>query len=153
MQRKFEESTAGNLPEIWRPVIYSAGRYARNQRNESIKTGITPWNYEKKSFSNHLMHWHWHCRQMKLCIRWIYRRRTWRVRAYLNGQTFSAEGEKGWVNLITVDGYSIGWGKLAGGVMKNHYPKGLRMRFLKMTSGFKNPRTRCRGFCVIIHFC
>ena len=45
--------------------------------------------------------------------------------AYLNGQTFSAEGEKGWY-LICVDGFSIGWGKLAGGIMKNHYPKGLR---------------------------
>ena len=44
---------------------------------------------------------------------------------YLKGSTFSAEGEKGWY-LITVDGYSIGWGKLAGGIMKNHYPKGLR---------------------------
>lgn len=47
------------------------------------------------------------------------------VREYLAGQTFSAEGEKGWY-LITVDGYSLGWGKLAGGIMKNHYPKGLR---------------------------
>ena len=45
--------------------------------------------------------------------------------AYLSGQTFPAEGEKGWY-VITVDGYSIGWGKLAGAVMKNHYPKGLR---------------------------
>ena len=44
---------------------------------------------------------------------------------YLNGQTFPAEGEKGW-HLILVDGISLGWGKLAGGVMKNHYPKGLR---------------------------
>lgn len=45
--------------------------------------------------------------------------------AYLNGQTFPAEGEKGWY-LICVDGFSLGWGKLAGNVMKNHYPKGLR---------------------------
>lgn len=45
--------------------------------------------------------------------------------AYLKGQTFSAEGEKGWY-LICVDGISLGWGKLAGGIMKNHYPKGLR---------------------------
>lgn len=44
---------------------------------------------------------------------------------YLKGGTFPAEGEKGWY-LISVDGYSIGWGKLAGGIMKNHYPKGLR---------------------------
>lgn len=48
------------------------------------------------------------------------------VRAYLNGQTLQADGEKGWY-LMTVDGYSIGWGKLAGGMIKNHYPKGLRI--------------------------
>lgn len=47
------------------------------------------------------------------------------VEAYLKGQTFAAEGQKGWY-LICVDGFSLGWGKLAGGVMKNHYPKGLR---------------------------
>ena len=47
------------------------------------------------------------------------------VRAYLSGQTFLGEGEKGWY-LICVDGFSLGWGKLAGGVMKNHYPRGLR---------------------------
>lgn len=47
------------------------------------------------------------------------------INAYLNGQTFPADGEKGWY-LICVDGFSTGWGKLAGGIMKNHYPKGLR---------------------------
>lgn len=47
------------------------------------------------------------------------------IRAYLNGQTLNHDGEKGWY-LISVDGYSIGWGKLAGGMIKNHYPKGLR---------------------------
>jgi len=45
--------------------------------------------------------------------------------AFIAGQTFPTEGEKGWY-LITVDGYSLGWGKVAGGIMKNHYPKGLR---------------------------
>lgn len=48
------------------------------------------------------------------------------VRAYLNGQTFRGGGEKGWY-LICVDGFGLGWGKLAGGIMKNHYPKGLRV--------------------------
>lgn len=48
------------------------------------------------------------------------------VRMYLNGQTLQEDGEKGWY-LMTVDGYSIGWGKLAGGMIKNHYPKGLRI--------------------------
>ncbi len=37
----------------------------------------------------------------------------------------STQKEKGWY-LITVEGYSLGWGKLSGGIMKNHYPKGLR---------------------------
>ena len=50
------------------------------------------------------------------------------VASYLNGQTFPAEGEKGWY-LICVDGFSLGWGKLAGGIMKNHYPKGLRVNW------------------------
>lgn len=47
------------------------------------------------------------------------------IAAYLNGQSIPCEGEKGWY-LILVDGYSIGWGKLSGGMLKNHYPKGLR---------------------------
>lgn len=51
---------------------------------------------------------------------------SYEVRAYLNGQTLNWEGEKGWY-LILVDGYSIGWGKLTGTVLKNHYPKGLRV--------------------------
>lgn len=47
------------------------------------------------------------------------------ISQYLNGMTLNADGEKGWY-LVLVDGYSIGWGKLAGSVLKNHYPKGLR---------------------------
>ena len=45
--------------------------------------------------------------------------------AWLRGESLSADGEKGWY-LICVDGFGIGWGKLAGGMMKNHYPRGLR---------------------------
>ena len=45
--------------------------------------------------------------------------------SYLKGEILHASGEKGWY-LIEVEGYSIGWGKLAGNCMKNHYPKGLR---------------------------
>lgn len=46
---------------------------------------------------------------------------------YLNGETFSFEGDNGWY-LICIDDYSIGWGKLTGNTMKNHYPKGLRKK-------------------------
>lgn len=47
------------------------------------------------------------------------------ARAYLRGETLPMEGEKGWC-LVLVDGYSLGWGKISNGVLKNHYPKGLR---------------------------
>lgn len=57
------------------------------------------------------------------------------VISYLRGETLPIPpaagkeafpaGQKGWV-LMTVGGISIGWAKAAGGVLKNHYPKGLR---------------------------
>ncbi len=58
------------------------------------------------------------------------------IKQYLNGQTlrlsdssFAGKGSaKGWC-LVTTDGYSIGWGKLASGMLKNHYPKGLRINY------------------------
>ncbi|MBP3825896.1 MAG: RsmB/NOP family class I SAM-dependent RNA methyltransferase [Butyrivibrio sp.] len=58
------------------------------------------------------------------------------IRQFLNGQTlrlsessFTGKDKvKGWC-LVTTDGYSIGWGKLASGMLKNHYPKGLRINY------------------------
>ena len=47
------------------------------------------------------------------------------IKKYLSGQTLQAETKDGWT-LITVDGYSIGWGKAVNNQIKNHYPKGLR---------------------------
>ena len=50
---------------------------------------------------------------------------------YLKGETLSADGllsegsGKGW-GLVLTDGFSLGWCKMAGGMVKNHYPKGLR---------------------------
>lgn len=45
---------------------------------------------------------------------------------YLKGETLSCDpGIKGWT-LVTIDGLGLGWGKAAGGILKNHYPKGLR---------------------------
>lgn len=46
---------------------------------------------------------------------------------YLHGEILSCGNEqKGWT-LVCVDGLSLGWGKAQGGVVKNHYPKGLRV--------------------------
>ncbi len=44
--------------------------------------------------------------------------------AYLHGEVVPSE-KKGWC-LVTAGGYSIGWGKGDGQMLKNHYPKGLR---------------------------
>ena len=45
---------------------------------------------------------------------------------YQHGETIPVpETVKGWV-LPTLEGLALGWGKASDGVMKNHYPKGLR---------------------------
>lgn len=47
------------------------------------------------------------------------------IARYLRGETLAAPGPDGWL-LICVDGFPLGWGKRTAGVVKNHYPKGLR---------------------------
>lgn len=47
------------------------------------------------------------------------------IKKYLRGETLSIHTQKGWI-LVVVDGCSLGWGKGADGVLKNHYPKSLR---------------------------
>lgn len=44
---------------------------------------------------------------------------------YLRGDTAVCSGLAGWT-LAIVEGCSAGWGKAVQGVLKNHYPKGLR---------------------------
>ena len=44
--------------------------------------------------------------------------------AYLRGQTLPT-ALRGWA-LVRVDGYALGWAYGADGILKNHYPKGLR---------------------------
>ena len=45
--------------------------------------------------------------------------------SYLRGNVIPCGNEKGWY-VITTDSFPLGWGKASGGMMKNHYPKGLR---------------------------
>lgn len=44
---------------------------------------------------------------------------------FFNGETINCDTQKGWC-LVCIEGFSAGWGKASGGVLKNHYPKGLR---------------------------
>ncbi|WP_040196087.1 RsmB/NOP family class I SAM-dependent RNA methyltransferase [Candidatus Soleaferrea massiliensis] len=48
------------------------------------------------------------------------------IRRYLHGEVLKAPLQKGYA-MVCVDGMSLGFGKVSGGVMKNHYPKGLRI--------------------------
>lgn len=55
-----------------------------------------------------------------------------RTTRYLKGETLNVENlvsekAKGW-HLVCVDKYSLGWGKVSGGVLKNKYLPGWRMQ-------------------------
>jgi len=47
------------------------------------------------------------------------------IKKYLHGETLNSDME-GWVQ-VTVDGFPIGLGKASGGILKNHFPKHLRI--------------------------
>lgn len=47
------------------------------------------------------------------------------VLSYLRGETLLIEGKKGYTG-ICVDGYTLGWAKQTGDMLKNLYPKGWR---------------------------
>ena len=44
---------------------------------------------------------------------------------FFNGETINCDTQKGWC-LVCIEGFSAGWGKASGGILKNHNPKGLR---------------------------
>ena len=50
-----------------------------------------------------------------------------RLEKYLRGETIDADVNNGWC-IVCVNGYPLGLGKAVGGTVKNHYPKGLRMK-------------------------
>jgi NOL1/NOP2/fmu family ribosome biogenesis protein len=55
-----------------------------------------------------------------------------RVLRYLKGESIflsekEAAGRKGWI-LVGVDGYPLGWGKIAGETLKNKYYPGWRLQ-------------------------
>ncbi len=49
------------------------------------------------------------------------------AKTYLRGETLTCDAESGWV-AVCVDGFPLGLGKASNGTVKNHYPKGLRLR-------------------------
>lgn len=49
-----------------------------------------------------------------------------RLKRYLSGDVIDYD-KTGWTAVL-VNGFPIGWGKASGGIMKNHFPKHLRLR-------------------------
>ena len=47
---------------------------------------------------------------------------------YLRGNTINTSKSRGWV-LVCVENIPLGWAKESNGVLKNHYPKGLRIKY------------------------
>jgi 16S rRNA C967 or C1407 C5-methylase (RsmB/RsmF family)/NOL1/NOP2/fmu family ribosome biogenesis protein len=47
------------------------------------------------------------------------------VEAWLRGEALAGGGPPGWT-LVTAGDWPLGWGREAGGTLKNHFPKGLR---------------------------
>ncbi len=48
------------------------------------------------------------------------------LKRYLQGHEIEHEGEDGWL-LVTVSGFPSGWGRRSKNIVKNAYPKGLRL--------------------------
>lgn len=48
------------------------------------------------------------------------------LKKYLMGETIECD-KKGWC-AVTVNGYPIGWGKASNGILKNHFPKYMRLK-------------------------
>lgn len=48
------------------------------------------------------------------------------LRDYLRGMTISSQQPGGGWRLVVADTFVLGWAKLSQGILKNHYPKGLR---------------------------
>ena len=51
-----------------------------------------------------------------------------RAKEYLRGNTIKTDKSRGWV-LVAIEGIPLGWGKESNGILKNHYPKGLRINY------------------------
>lgn len=47
---------------------------------------------------------------------------------YLRGNTLNTNQSRGWV-LVSIEGIPLGWGKESNRILKNHYPKGLRINY------------------------
>ena len=55
-----------------------------------------------------------------------------RIDSYFRGESIPVEAANGWC-LLCINGFSAGWGKVNQGILKNHYPKGLRIQSFEIS--------------------
>jgi NOL1/NOP2/sun family putative RNA methylase len=100
-------------------------RYAYHPALHTLRAGVFLGEMKKDYFypSHHLAHV-----LTNLDVkRWVnFRHDEQQLIAYMRGEEIQVSLSEGWA-LVTVDGLSLGWGKISQGRMKNHYPKGLRL--------------------------
>ena len=51
-----------------------------------------------------------------------------KAKEYLRGNTIQTDKSRGWV-LVCIENVPVGWGKESNRILKNHYPKGLRINY------------------------
>lgn len=51
-----------------------------------------------------------------------------KAKEYLRGSTIKTDKSRGWI-LVAIERIPLGWGKESNGIIKNHYPKGLRINY------------------------
>jgi NOL1/NOP2/fmu family ribosome biogenesis protein len=100
-------------------------RYAYHPALHTLRAGVFLGDIDKKYFypSHHLAHVLTHADVQRSVD---FRHDDAKLLAYMRGEEIQVSMLDGWT-LVTVDGLSLGWGKVSQGRMKNHYPKGLRL--------------------------
>ncbi|RYL88956.1 NOL1/NOP2/sun family putative RNA methylase [Sporolactobacillus sp. THM7-4] len=132
--RRFEETY---LAKKWHGTFYFAGNQLfllpkdcpNTGKLKVVRAGLHLGEQKKNRFEpNHALALALPADAFNLRFRLSSENEDWK--AYLSGETLPApNAEKGWT-IVTIDGYPLGWGKTAGGILKNYYPKGLRRRGL-----------------------
>jgi 16S rRNA C967 or C1407 C5-methylase (RsmB/RsmF family)/NOL1/NOP2/fmu family ribosome biogenesis protein len=100
-------------------------RYAFHPALHTLRAGVFLGDIDKKYFypSHHLAHV-LTSRDVQRCV--DFSSNDLQLFAYMRGEEIQVSVSEGWA-LVTVDGMSLGWGKVSQGRLKNHYPKGLRL--------------------------
>ncbi len=131
---KFQEETLRiDLPErlCGRYVLFAEELYMLPEAMKDlsglkvVRAGLHLGACKKNRFEpSHALALYLHQKEAKRCVDLADYSEAWK---YLHGETVSCDtAQKGWT-LVCVDGLSLGWGKAHNGVVKNHYPKGLRI--------------------------